>query len=161
MVSLGGKDDGNQVIIWSMEEGKSECIQAASTQAEQVCNDIKFYTNDPFKFITVHNNAVKFWTFNQKSFKFVVVDCQLGHIKRFINCVSIDSTDTFAYCGTRTGDILEIFIDKATFRKVGPIHRIFTGGIQTIVSHFTKSLLVGSGDGTVAKIDKKTMKIEE
>jgi hypothetical protein len=75
--------------------------------------------------------------------------------------VSIDSSDTYAYCGTRTGDVLEIFIDKATFKRVGPINRIFTAGISSIISSFGKSLIVGAGDGTVAKINKKTMNIEE
>lgn len=31
LVSLGGKDDGNNVIIWNMQEGKSECLMPAST----------------------------------------------------------------------------------------------------------------------------------
>jgi hypothetical protein len=35
----------------------------------------------------------------------------------------------YAYCGTRTGDILEIFIEKANFKRVGPLNRILTGGI--------------------------------
>lgn len=56
---------------------------------------------------------------------------------------------------------MEIFIDKAAFKRVGPINRIFTGGISSIISSFGKSLIVGAGDGTVAKINKKTMNIEE
>jgi cilia- and flagella-associated protein 52 len=75
--------------------------------------------------------------------------------------VGIDITDTFAYCGTRTGDLLEIYIEKATFRKLGPINRIFNGGIQTMICSFPKSLIIGAGDGTIAKIDKKSMKIEQ
>lgn len=161
MVSLGGKIDGNQIVLWSLEEGKSECIQAASTSSQEICQDVKFYNNTPNKFITAHNNAVKFWTFNEKQSKFLVTDCQLGHIKRFINCVSIDKTDTFAYCGTRTGDILEIFVDKAIFKRVGPINRIFTGGIQAVISSFNKDIYIGAGDGSIAKINKKTMQIEE
>lgn len=111
--------------------------------------------------MTAHVNAVKLWTFDTKSHKFLVVDCPLGHIKRFITCISIDLSDTYAYCGTRTGDILEIFIDKANFKRVGPINRIFTGGITNVIASFSKNLIVGAGDGTVAKINKKTMQIEE
>jgi hypothetical protein len=85
----------------------------------------------------------------------------MGHIKRFINCVSIDPTDTYAYCGTRTGDILEIFLDKLNFKRVGPINRIFTGGIHNIIGSLKNVLFVGAGDGTLARINKRTMKIEE
>ena len=84
---------------------------------------------NPHKFITVHNNAIKLWTFDANKHKFLVTDCQMGHVKRFINCFTIDQSDTFAYCGTRTGDVLEIYIDKAVFKRVGPLNRIFTGGI--------------------------------
>ena len=75
--------------------------------------------------MTVHNNAIRVWTFDAIKRKFFVVDCAMGHIKRFINCVRIDASDTFAYCGTRTGDILEIYLEKASFKRVGPLNRIF------------------------------------
>ena len=82
-------------------------------------------------------------------------------MKRFINCLTIDASDTYAYCGTRTGDLLEIFIEKANFKRVGPLNRIFTGGINTILATDTANLLIGTGDGTIARINKKTMKIDE
>jgi hypothetical protein len=79
--------------------------------------------------MTVHKNAIRVWTFDKAKRKFNVVDCSMGHIKRYINCIRIDPSDTFAYCGTRTGDILEIQVDKATFKRVGPLNRIFANGI--------------------------------
>lgn len=109
----------------------------------------------------MHNNAVKFWTFDRVKHKFIVINCQLGHVKRFINCLTIDDSDTYAYCGTRTGDLLEIYIEKATFKRVGPLNRIFIGGINTILSTNYPDLLIGAGDGTIARINKKTMKITE
>jgi hypothetical protein len=111
--------------------------------------------------MTVHNNGIRLWTFDHVKRKFNVVDCQMGHIKRFINCIKIDSSDNFAYCGTRTGDILEIFIDKANFKRVGPLNRIFTGGISQILVTSPSELIVGAGDGSIAKINRKTMKIED
>jgi hypothetical protein len=86
----------------------------------------------------------------------------LGHVKRFITCLRLDTNDTFLYCGTRTGDVMEIAVDKATFRRVGPLNRIFNGGIsQLIVSNGSGDLVVGAGDGSVARVNKKTMKIDE
>eukprot|EP00347_Sterkiella_histriomuscorum_P019026 403343251 len=161
LVSLGGKVDGNQIVIWNMEEGKSECLQAASPTVSESCQDIKFMNRNPNKFMTVHNNAVKFWTFDNIKHKFNVIDCQLGHVKRYINCLTIDESDTYAYCGTRTGDLIEIYIEKATFKRVGPLNRIFVGGINTILATSYPDLLIGAGDGTIAKINKKTMKISD
>ena len=52
-------------------------------------------------------------------------------------------------------------IDKACFKRVGPLNQIFTGGISTILSTNTADLLIGAGDGTIAKINKKSMAVEE
>jgi len=91
---------------------------------------LKWYNCDPTKFITVHVNAVKFWTYDKRVRKFSVFDCQLGHTRRYLNCVSIDKTDTFAYCGSRYGDILEIILGDVRFKRAGPINRIFQGGVN-------------------------------
>lgn len=117
--------------------------------------------NNPHKFITVHNNAIRIWHFDTVKRKFNVVDCSMGHIKRFINCVRIDPSDTFAYCGTRTGDILEIFIDKASFKRVGPLNRIFQNGVSQILVTSPSDLILGAGDGSLVRVNRKTMKIED
>jgi WD40 repeat protein len=160
-VSLGGKVDGNLVIVWNMSEGKSEGLQVASNQPDQSCQDLAYFNTNPFKFVTVHNNAIRIWHFDILKHKFNVVDCQMGHIKRFITCIRIDATDTYAYCGTRTGDILEIFLDKANFKRVGPMNRIFQNGISSIIVMSTSELTIGAGDGSVVKVNRKSMKIEE
>ena len=109
--------------------------------------------------VSVHNNAVKVWHFTKT--KMSSTDMAIGHLKRFINCVTVDPSDTFAYCGTRTGDLLEVYLEKATFKRLGPVNRIFVGGISKIVCSITKDLIVGAGDGSLAKINRKTMAIEE
>jgi len=109
--------------------------------------------------ISVHVNAVKFWKYDGNTHKFSVFDCQLGHTKRFLTCLSIDKTDTVAYCGSRYGDILEIIIDGARFKRSGPLHRIFKGGVNQISTNFDKYLVLGCGDGSVARVDKTSMAI--
>jgi WD40 repeat protein len=161
LVSLGGKVDGNLVIVWNMNEGKSEGLQVASNQPDQSCQDLSYFNTNPYKFVTVHNNAIRIWYFDINKHKFNVVDCQMGHIKRFITCIRIDASDTFAYCGTRTGDILEIFLDKANFKRVGPMNRIFQNGVSSILVMSPNELTIGAGDGSVVKVNRKSMKIEE
>jgi WD40 repeat protein len=161
LLSLGSLADGNNIIVWNMDEGRSECQVPASNKAKELCNDLKFFNKDPSRFVSVHDEAMKVWFFDSKAKKAVSTDCALGHVKRYINCVTVDPTDTFAYCGTRTGDILEIYLDKAAFKRIGPVNRVFMGGIQGILSSPAKEILICSGDGTLAKISKKTMKLME
>ena len=52
-------------------------------------------------------------------------------------------------------------MDKATFKRVGPLNRIFVGGINSILSISPSNMLIGVGDGSIASINKKTMKIDE
>jgi len=37
LASLGSLSDGNQVVLWNMEEGRSECQQPASSKGKEVC----------------------------------------------------------------------------------------------------------------------------
>ena len=113
-----------------MNEGRSEANSPASSQLQQECQDVKFFNTVGNRFITGHNNAIKFWTMDRATSKLTFMDCQLAQNKRFINCITIDPTDTYCYCGTRTGDILEIFIDTASYKRTGPVHKIFRGGIH-------------------------------
>ena len=79
----------------------------------------------------------------------------MGHVKRFIACVSVDPQDDFAYCGTRSGDILEVSLSKGIYSRSGPVDRKFVGTINQIISSF-KSLYVGTSEGKFAKVDKKS-----
>jgi hypothetical protein len=54
----------------------------------------------------------------------------MGHMKRYITCVSVDSSDDFAYCGTRSGDILEISLSKGIYSRSGPVDKKFVGQIN-------------------------------
>lgn len=137
-----------------MAEGKSEAFQSASDHIDQACTDVSFFNRDPYKFVTTHNNAIKIWTFNPNSKKLTHFDCPLGHIKRHINCVSVDKTDALAYCGTRSGDILEIALARGIYNRSGPTDKKFKSGVNQVISKFNH-LYVGTKDGTFAKIDKK------
>jgi len=84
---------------------------------------VKFFNQNARKFITVHNNAVKIWSFDSENKKLTYFNCPLGKIRRLINCVSIDSIDEFAYCGTRQGDVLEVSLRKGIYNRMGPIDK--------------------------------------
>ena len=75
LVSLGGIKDGNQLVVWNMAEGRSEANSPASNQLQQECQDVKFLNTVGNKFVTVHNNAIKFWTLDRDKGRLAVVDC--------------------------------------------------------------------------------------
>jgi hypothetical protein len=75
--------------------------------------------------VTCHNNAIKFWQFDNVTHKMSFFDCQLGMNKRMFNCISIDAQDQFLYCGSRLGDIIEISLRDGGYRRTGPVKKIF------------------------------------
>lgn len=50
----------------------------------------------------------------------------MGHIKRIFTCCIIDPTDSFAYLGTKTGDMVEIALERALFKRIGPTKKLFS-----------------------------------
>lgn len=75
-----------------------------------------------------------------------------GNIKRQFTCVALDPTDTYCYCGTKSGDVFEISIERAIFKRLGPVSKLFSLGIGTIGLLPNGDIIVGSGDGTIAKL---------
>jgi WD40 repeat protein len=78
----------------------------------------------------------------------------------------VDTDDKFAYCGTKTGDFLEISLDKALYKRSGPAKKLFSKGITALVlltgSEDTSSgdIIVGTGDGTIARVSKRDFKVK-
>jgi len=97
---------------------------------DQECTDVEYYHRDPFKLVSVHHNSIKIWHFDDKSKKLKYLNCALGKINRFITCVSIDNIDNFAYCGTRSGDIMEISLTKGIYQRSGPVNKKIKGCVN-------------------------------
>jgi len=72
----------------------------------------------------------------------------------------LDATDSFAYCGTTTGDFLEINIERAIFKRVGPVKTLFSQGVTALALLPNGDIIVGAGDGKVAKVSIETMQIK-
>jgi len=81
----------------------------------------------------------------------------LGNIKRQFTCCEIDAADQYAYCGTKTGDFLEINLERAIYKRVGPVKELFSLGVNTIGLLPNGDIIVGGGDGRVSKISIQTM----
>ena len=64
----------------------------------------------------------------------------------------IDPYDKFAYCGTKTGDILEIDLKNYIYKRIGPVKRLFPQGVNCIKMLPNHDLLIGTADGLLAKV---------
>ena len=84
----------------------------------------------------------------------------MGHIRRIFTCCIIDPQDQIAFLGTKTGDVVEISLERSLFKRIGPAKKLFSQGINCVNLLSNGDLIVGAGDGTVAKIGYKDMLIK-
>lgn len=95
------------------------------------------------KFVSVHHNSVKIWHFDVKTSKLTFINCPMGHVKRWMTCVDIDSIDEFAYCGTRSGDFIEVSLKKGIYQRSGPINKKLQGTVNHILTK-GKNIYIGT-----------------
>ena len=137
-----------------MATGKALCGNAVGTNT---ANQIQFYNQSNSKLLTIHNYGIRIWTADLINKKIQFQDVNMGQIKRVYQCCVIDPTDSTAYLGTKTGDLVEISLERALFKRFGPIKRLFSQGVNSVNLLANGDLLIGAGDGTIAKISSKDM----
>jgi hypothetical protein len=89
-------------------------------------------------------------------------ECILGSLRRVVQCVAIDERDEFMYCGTATGDLLEVNAQNGRFVRAG--RNRFSQGITVVTAVPGRSgraavLVIGNGDGSVVVIDQKGLNV--
>ena len=126
-----------------------------------VANQVTFFNATSSKCLTVHNYGIRTWDLDLVQKKVQYHEILTNQIKRVFTCAVIDPTDSYAYLGTKTGDIIEISVEKNNFKRVGPNKQLFQQGIQTINLLANGDLLVGAGDGTIAKVGSHDMSVKK
>ena len=117
-----------------------------------VANKIAFYNQTNTKLITIHNYGIRIWDVDYEQKKILFQDLTMGQIKRIYQCIVITEDDKSAFLGTLTGDIIEIGLERRLFKRVGPGNMLFSQGINCLQLLPNGDLLVGAGDGTIAKM---------
>ncbi len=89
-------------------------------------------------------------------------DCVLGSLRRIIQSVELDTTDSLLYCGTQTGDFLEVNASNGRFIRAGPNR--FSQGITVVKSVPGRRgedglLIIGNGDGSVVVLAATTLRV--
>jgi WD40 repeat protein len=156
LATLGGQDD-NSLVIWDAHNGTAICGTPAATDTALT---VTFFNNNNFQLVTGGNYHVVVWAFDLANKKLRPTPVKLGQIKRVTTNVLLNHDDTFVYCGTETGDFLEVSLDRALFKRSCP-KQCFSLGITCSALLPTGDMLVGTGDGVIARIEQGTLKLKQ
>ena len=157
LVSLGGQDD-NSVVIWNLQKKEAICGAPAAVPSSGTSYVVAFSNNNDELFVTGGNKTLRVWELDLPNRKIRPTDCNMGQLKRIIKCIKVAEDDQSFYCGTTSGDILEINMNTRLFRHYGPQKEKFSLGIQALQVLKTGDVLIGAGDGTVALLKGQSYK---
>jgi len=155
LASLGGQDD-NSLVIWDVSTGNPICGTPAATDTAQT---VKFFNTSNTHLVTAGNYHIRVWQFDLPNKKIRPTNVAVGQLKRVATNVLMDQDDNFCYVGTQTGDMLEISLDKALFKRSVP-KKCFSMGVTCSAMLPNGDVLIGTGDGTIAKLTAGAMKVK-
>jgi WD40 repeat protein len=156
LATLGGQDD-NSLVIWDVETGNPICGTPAANDTAHV---IKFFHTSDMHLISAGNYHIRVWQFDLPNKKLRPTTVGVAQMKRVTTNVLLDPTDTTAFCGTQTGDLLEVNLERALFKRACPPHKTFALGITVSAMLPNGDVLIGTGDGMVCKLQPGTMRIK-
>jgi WD40 repeat protein len=119
LVSLGGPDD-NSVVVWDLAKGAAICGTTASKDSSGLTTCLATFNQDDEHFATGGQQVMRVWKIDAERKKCTAGDCQLGQVKRILKSITVDDADQFMYCGTTTGDLLEVDLSHLIFKHLGP-----------------------------------------
>ena len=155
VVTLGGRDD-SQIIIWDVVSGVALANAVSHTDGALECC---FYSRSETGMLTCGMNHVKTWTYDEVKKKLKSDPVNLGSLKRTFTGVCVNADDTVAYCGTQSGDLIEIGLPTFIQKRVGPLKTQFPLGISVCALIPQGDMLVGTGEGVIAKISTSTLRV--
>jgi len=160
VASLGRVEDGCQLVIWDMSTGAP--VTGIQAHSEPV-SSISFYHSSDCDLVSAGKNHVRHWHLDETSKKIQFDNVSFGSLKRTFTTVTISPDDSVAYCGTSTGDFIEVDLLKYSQRRIGPVKSssvVFGKGITcTQLIPGGGDLLIGSGDGHLVKIALNTFRV--
>jgi WD40 repeat protein len=158
LASLGGEDD-NSIVLWDLQTGQALCGNPASRESAGNALCLSFSNTSDNVFVSGGEYTLRVWEYESSIKKIRPTDCQLGSLKRVINCIAVDDKDENIYCGTSTGDVLEVKMATKLFRHAGPAKNLLSKGILSLALSTSSELIVGNGTGTVAVMKRANLAI--
>jgi WD40 repeat protein len=154
LATLGGQDDNN-LVVWDVQSGTAICgSPAANDQA--LC--VAFYNDDSYKLVTGGALNLRIWEIDSVNRKLKPFECNLGQTRRVIKSMYLAPADDFMYCGTLTGDIIEVSMHNGLLQRMTAPNDKFSQGVLSLSSSPTGDILVGAGDGTVCLVQRRSFR---
>lgn len=149
LASLGGQDD-NSLVVWDMKSSAAICGTPAGNDSAMT---LKFFNNDPLRIVTAGNYHVTSWRVDLHNKKLRAEPCKLGQLKRQTTNIAISHDDKNVYCGTQSGDLLMIALDRCLFRKTAGNKKNFSQGITATTMLASGDIVCGTGGGLIVKFN--------
>lgn len=160
--TLGGQDD-NALVIWNVSTGEAICGSPAASDSALCC---KWLNGRDDRLVTAGNYHVKVWQIDFSLPKLHAMDAKLSSVRRVILSVALTADDHIAYCGTATGDVIKVKIDRNEImsfkdpdtlvpQMIGISNHKFSLGVKDLTCVINPktgnhNVLVGAGDGVLA-----------
>lgn len=156
LASLGGQDD-NSLVVWDVASGAAICGSPAASHAALTVAWLN-HRND--RLMTGGQYHLRSWDFQLERRRLLPEDAKVGSVKRIFTCIAIDDTDSFAYCGTSSGDLLQIDITHGHFVQASKSRFSLGIACATFVSDRAGGFIViGTGDSALARLSCKSLEV--
>jgi len=165
LATLGGQDD-NSVVVWEVASGRAVM---GSPAAQDQTLAVKWLNQRNDRFVTCGYYNLRVWQTDVSIPKIHAMNAKMGNVRRLIQCISITPDDKFAYCGTKTGDVMRFRIDRdpiqgfndpdITCPSFDAISKErFGKGVKSVQCVYNEksgrvNALIGSGDGKICLIN--------
>ncbi|XP_041640015.1 cilia- and flagella-associated protein 52 [Cheilinus undulatus] len=157
LVSLGGQDDGS-IVVWNIETKQAICGSPASAHSAGHCLTVQFSNTSDNVFVSAGSGTLRVWELDLPNRKIRPTECQTGKLRRIVKCVEISEDDQIIFCGTTSGDIMKINLEKRLMADYGPLKAKFSLGVSALRTLKSGDLLVGSGSGTFTLCSRTNFK---
>ena len=117
------------------------------------------------------SHTLRVWELSPETRKIVATDCNLGQLKRIVHCIQIAPHDDYMFCGTSSGDVLQVCwpvlsltvcaptdvygqvnLSTRLIQFYGPQKNKLSCGVQSLQLLPSGGVLVGSGEGTLTTL---------
>jgi len=157
LATLGGQDDGS-VVIWDVLKKDAVCGAPAAVLSAGTTYCVSFANNSNDTFVTGGNKTLRVWELDVQNRIIRPTDCNMGQLKRIVKCIQVSEDDEYIYCGTTSGDILQINMRTKLLCHYGPAKEKFSLGVNSLSLMGQGEILLGAGDGTVALLKGEAFK---
>jgi WD40 repeat protein len=155
LATVGGIDD-KQLVIWDVKTG----VALTSVQAHSdAILAVSFLRNSEEQLITCGTNHVKVWNLEASTKKLKSDSVAMGSLKRTFTTITVAFDDSLSFCGTQSGDMIEVDIKRKVQKRIGPMKTSFPGGILCLSLIPQGDLLVGTGEGVIAKVALNSLRV--